>query len=534
MTGDPRDAFERDLAENLGALADTPLPGRQSPDALSTLAIAAARAPWWRGPALAAAGIVAFVLTGVVISFDPAGPAQQSSSPGPETASPGVTIGELRYTCAGDDRTFRPGLLDESAMDLKSVPPGAALARFIENGRDYGLLPASGWHLIGIDDSSASFVSAADGVPTGHAQLRGSGDRWRVTSWGGGCDAFVAVGGMNPAIWRLAPGQEITPETVSFLADVTERSCAGGASSADRIQPPIIDYGDDRIAVAFTVEPPPGTAHFCIANRPSRVRVELAEPLGIRTLVDAGSLPWEELTSRPTERSADEVAEFVISRLEANREAVPEWSGPIEIVSVEAMVLWDALAAVDLSASADPPYERLGGMAWLVRANGPFVSYRGLRPAALTGTSGYFLIEDATGTVIATGFEGDTEPLQSSPTSFDGDIWQLLLQAEHFIGRPVRVTGDIGVVAEGGPLLTLSTGAAGIGEILVLFDTRLNGGQYSLDYTRGKPAVVEGTLLELTPENVDSVGNPYLDGADVIEFMHGPQYLIISTRVIQD
>jgi hypothetical protein len=534
VTGDPRDGFERDLAEDLAALADTPLPGRKTPDALSTVAAAADRAPWWRAPAVAAAGVVAIVATGVVLSYDPAGTAQQSSTPGSASASPGLTIGELRYSCGGDDHTFQPGLLDEAAMDLDTMPPGAALARFIENGRDHGLLPAGGWHLVGVDDSSASFVSAKDGVPTGHAQLRSSGDGWRVTSWGGGCHALVALGGLNPANWRLVPGQDITPETVSFLADVTEGSCVGGETSADRIQPPIIDYGDDRIAIAFTVEPPPGAAHFCIANRPSRVRVELAEPLGTRTLVDAGSLPWEELTSRLTERSADDVAEFVISRLEANREAVPEWAGPIQIVSVEAMVLWDALAALDMSASADPPDDRLGQTVWLIRANGPFVSYRGPRPAALTGTSGYFVIDDATGTIIATGFEGDSEPPSSPPSSFDGDISQLLEHAEQLIGRRVRVTGDIGVVAEGGPLLTLTTGGPGIGEILVLFDTRVNGGGYSLDYRRGQPAAVEGTLLELTPENIDSVENPYLDGGDVIDFMAGPEYLIISTRVIQD
>lgn len=42
-----------------------------------------------------------------------------------------------------------------------------------------------------------------------------------------------------------------------------------------------------------------------------------------------------------------------------------------------------------------------------------------------------------------------------------------------------------------------------------------------------------GTLLELTPENIDSVGDPFITGAAVIDFMRGPKYLIIATSVVQ-
>ena len=119
------------------------------------------------------------------------------------------------------------------------------------------------------------------------------------------------------------------------------------------------------------------------------------------------------------------------------------------------------------------------------------------------------------------------------PTPFRGDFATLLSEVEEHMGAQVRVTGDIGTVAEGGPILTLTSTGTGMGEILVVFDTRLNGGEYSLDYVRGEPATVEGTLLELTAENIDSIGDRYIDGATVIDFMRGPKYLIISTSVFQ-
>jgi hypothetical protein len=125
-------------------------------------------------------------------------------------------------------------------------------------------------------------------------------------------------------------------------------------------------------------------------------------------------------------------------------------------------------------------------------------------------------------------------PMPSSePSPFAGTAAQLLVIGEEQIGKQVRVTGDVGIVAEGGPMLTLTAYGTGVGEFLVLIDTSVNDGQYTLDYVVGEPAEVEGTLLELTAENIDSVGNPRIDGTDVIDFIRGPEYLIVATSVVQ-
>jgi hypothetical protein len=128
-------------------------------------------------------------------------------------------------------------------------------------------------------------------------------------------------------------------------------------------------------------------------------------------------------------------------------------------------------------------------------------------------------------------------PMPSAPmpslSPFIGTAAELLAVAEGHIGNEVRVTGDVGIVAEGGPMLTLTADGGGVGEFLVLIDTRENEGRYTLDYVVGRPVEVEGTLLELTADNIDSVGNPFIDGVDVIDFIRGPQYLIIATSVVQ-
>ena len=54
-----------------------------------------------------------------------------------------------------------------------------------------------------------------------------------------------------------------------------------------------------------------------------------------------------------------------------------------------------------------------------------------------------------------------------------------------------------------------------------------------LDYAVGRPVKVTGSHLELTAENIDSVGNPYLDGAHAVSFIEGPLYLIVASKVVR-
>jgi hypothetical protein len=100
------------------------------------------------------------------------------------------------------------------------------------------------------------------------------------------------------ATWVPDPKGRITAMTTSFRAYVTESTCMRGASSEDRLRPPLIDYEADRVVIAYTVEPLEEVGDStCIGNPPTELMIELSEPLGERDLVDGGLLPWRDVRS---------------------------------------------------------------------------------------------------------------------------------------------------------------------------------------------------------------------------------------------
>jgi hypothetical protein len=100
------------------------------------------------------------------------------------------------------------------------------------------------------------------------------------------CTAIeTAVSDPQPATWGIAPGQEIGPETTSFVALVTERECASGRSSEGRVVGPEIAATADAVVVSFAVRPL-GGAQECPGNPATPVEVRLDEPLGERRLLD--------------------------------------------------------------------------------------------------------------------------------------------------------------------------------------------------------------------------------------------------------
>lgn len=98
------------------------------------------------------------------------------------------------------------------------------------------------------------------------------------------------TGHSGPATWAFDPASDIGAETTEFTAWVTERGCASGRSSADRIGGPDIELSDDTVIVTFGVVPLPG-AQECQGNPPSAVTVRLPEPLRDRRLLDGGREP---------------------------------------------------------------------------------------------------------------------------------------------------------------------------------------------------------------------------------------------------
>jgi hypothetical protein len=92
------------------------------------------------------------------------------------------------------------------------------------------------------------------------------------------------------ASWELVPETTVHPTTRSIEVLVSERGCASGRSPEGRIAPPEVTYGDDTVTIEITVYGTPGF-NTCPSAPPARYTVELAEPLGDRTL-EGMSPPW--------------------------------------------------------------------------------------------------------------------------------------------------------------------------------------------------------------------------------------------------
>jgi hypothetical protein len=286
-----RDPFEGRLASDLSDLADTAVPGRRSDLDVAAVAMAADHHSLTRFAVGGGAAVIAGMVVAALLIIP-----RQSANPGEQT-SPWPASTNLEYACG--TFAFPPTLLSQPPIDLKTSPAGGALAAFIDSGQGgEPLLPREGWHLVLIDDSNASFIAPLAGDPPyAEAQAELGADGWRIVGWGQ-CRPTLRVQGVNGATWNIVPGQEIDSTTQAFMIDVTESACASGKSSADRLRTPIIVYEPDRVVVTFAVDPlPDGDAQDCQGNPPTRVRVELAEPLGDRKLFDGGTLPWHDPAS---------------------------------------------------------------------------------------------------------------------------------------------------------------------------------------------------------------------------------------------
>ena len=130
---------------------------------------------------------------------------------------------------------------------------------------------------------------------------------------------------------------------------------------------------------------------------------------GIVTIGDLVSATADQYTTSiakglTPEMTADEVASFVSALLTSTKEGnAPRFDDvTIDIISVDAMTLAEAMSRNDAEVGQ-------GGdqLVWLVTADGPFLSSRGLGPDPRVGISGYYVIGDATGDIIGIGFSMD-------------------------------------------------------------------------------------------------------------------------------
>jgi hypothetical protein len=198
---------------------------------------------------------------------------------------------DLRYTCGAFP--FVPGLLSAGAGNdeqADTAPAAALRAHLALEGPDFDFLPDRGWHLTGTDGRSAEFVTV-DGDLVKSVVVANGADGWKVSGWGECQPRIHLPAGLGAAEWALDPAQpKPGPATQVFDALVTELSCNSGQPADGRIVGPQIVKSADSVLVIFAVMPRPGT-HDCQSNPPTRITVDLGEPLGERRVFDGGRFP---------------------------------------------------------------------------------------------------------------------------------------------------------------------------------------------------------------------------------------------------
>jgi hypothetical protein len=210
-------------------------------------------------------------------------------SPGDSAAADGIV---LRYTCG--TFPFGPELLTAvpgNAEQAANPAAGALRAHLAGIGPDIDFLPDTGWTMTGMNDRVAEFVSLGGDLGMKIVSVENGPAGWKVSGWGD-CQPRIALAeGLGEAEWAFDPAQpKPGAATQVFDAMVTEMNCNGGQPADGRIVGPQVVRSDDTVLVIFAVRPRPG-AQTCPSNPSTRIRVDLGEPLGDRTLMDGGRLP---------------------------------------------------------------------------------------------------------------------------------------------------------------------------------------------------------------------------------------------------
>lgn len=212
----------------------------------------------------------------------------------------GAGAGEGRELACGD-ATYREGAL--AAMPALDTLSDDVLAAVDDTGTPV-LDAALDWRVAESADDAVVLIRPLDPAEPGaeggdsHATLRlgpitGAPNiadgTWFV--WGGStCSPRLAdAAGDDQAELRLAAAPAATDTELALV--VMERRCASGQSAEGRIDLDELEVTADEVRVRVAVRPPPGDAQTCQGNPWTPFTVDLDEPVGGRTVVDASLVP---------------------------------------------------------------------------------------------------------------------------------------------------------------------------------------------------------------------------------------------------
>ncbi|UUX60540.1 hypothetical protein [Glutamicibacter halophytocola] len=87
------------------------------------------------------------------------------------------------------------------------------------------------------------------------------------------------------AQWSLMDSSAVTSKSTSLDLGVMRIACGSGVTGG--ITGAQVDYGEENITIGMVVEPLTGAPQTCQSNETVPYTLELEEPVGQRTLIDA-------------------------------------------------------------------------------------------------------------------------------------------------------------------------------------------------------------------------------------------------------
>ena len=182
--------------------------------------------------------------------------------------------------------------------------PAARALRKLLRAPFFDGLPDEGYRVL---TSHADYVEYGAGKPRrrGFAYVALAKDEddgeWVISTYGS-CTPFTFIDreGIGSADWKLSdPKSPLAERQSRVKALLTERACASGKRSDDRIRPPRVSYGARRIVILALVKRRPG-AQTCPGNPQTKYTFRLDEPIGDRVLVDGAEYPFTVRRPRAT------------------------------------------------------------------------------------------------------------------------------------------------------------------------------------------------------------------------------------------
>jgi hypothetical protein len=198
----------------------------------------------------------------------------------------------LLYSCGSTP--FPLSAFQGPANAQKSNKPWARGLRKLVRSEAFFVPPGKRWRLLVKTKRTVQYGSGKPAKGISWLQLEREKRRWDFSQSAFGCFPQAWAPDVGPATWRVDPASPVSASSTSFTAQVLEQSCASGRSPEGRIVEPRIQYGATQVIITFFVRPAPGNFQTCQGNPPGPFEVDLAQPLGGRTLMDGGVFPFRQ------------------------------------------------------------------------------------------------------------------------------------------------------------------------------------------------------------------------------------------------